>query len=77
MGFEGEGVGSVTKDSLGPAGVVVVTLLVISYFVGGPIAIIWAIKVLFGFEIALSVKTWFAAMLLLSFAGGPSVRGRE
>jgi len=51
--------------------IIFVTALVVLIIVGLPLATIWSLNTLFpALEIAYSVETWFATMVLGSIVGG-------
>ena len=50
--------------------IVGIIVLIIAIVVVVPILIIWSLNVLFGLGVVLSLKTWFAALVLGSVVGG-------
>ena len=44
-------------------------LLIVALVVCGPLLTIWALNTLFGFTIAYTLKTWFAALILGGIVG--------
>ena len=45
-------------------------LIAVTAVVFGPIIAMWCVGVLFGYTIPLTLKTWFAMLLVLGMVGG-------
>ena len=49
--------------------ILVMVFFLIFCFIFGPLLAIWSLNVLFGLGIAYSLKTWFAALVLMGIVG--------
>ena len=49
-------------------------LFVLILFIGGPLAVIWALNTLFGMAIPYAFKTWLAVLVLTMVVGGSKVK---
>ena len=58
-------------------GVVGAVFLILGLIVLGPIIVIWSLNTLFATGIALSFKTWFAALVLSGAVGGSVSRSNK
>lgn len=55
--------------------IIALVLLVVLFVVFLPILAIWALNVLFGLTIVVTLKTWFAAFVLIAIvAGGNAIQ---
>ena len=50
--------------------VVIVILIAAVLIIFGPLLAIWSVNTLFALEIAYTLKTWFAALMLSGIVGG-------
>ena len=56
---------------------ILLIMLVIAIFILGPLAVIWALNVLFGLTIAYTFYTWLAILVLGAFFSGNSVKVKK
>jgi len=52
-------------------------LLVLAVVIFAPLVFIWAINTLFSLQIAYTFINWFAAFVLLTLVGKPSVKSKK
>lgn len=53
---------------------ILLIILLIAVFILGPLAVIWAVNLLFGLTIAYTFYTWLAVLVLGAFFGGTGAK---
>jgi len=51
-----------------------ILVLFLFLFIGGPLALIWALNSLFGFAIPYAFKTWLAMLVVTMAMGGTKIK---